>query len=111
MCKRVLEPVVSKRRDSKSPLRRQKLVFMIRVLDTEGTPERERETNIKEKIDFTLVKDKGEMKAYQPQRPASRYLHCEEELVVRHVQNYLILGDQDVTAAVRVGTEGGVGLA
>lgn len=49
-------------------------------------------------------------KTHQPQRLAARYLNCEEDLVVCHVQNDLILRHQDVAAAVSVGTEGGVGV-
>ncbi len=49
-------------------------------------------------------------KTYQPQRPAGGNLHSDENLVVRHIQNDLILWDEDVTAAVSVGTEGGVGM-
>lgn len=44
----------------------------------------------------------------QPQRLPRRYLHRDEELVVRHIQNDLILRHQDVTAAVSVRTERGV---
>lgn len=46
----------------------------------------------------------------QPQRFAGRNLNREEELVVGHIQNDLILRNQDVTAAVSVRTEGGVGV-
>lgn len=49
--------------------------------------------------------------SYQPQCFSCRYLHGEEDLMVRHVQNDLILRDQNVTAAVRVRTEGGVGVS
>ena len=47
----------------------------------------------------------------QPQRLAGRYLHGDEDLVVRHIQNDLVLRDQDITAAVSVRTEGSVGVA
>lgn len=62
------------------------------------------------------VKQKGEKSKQgsntnQPQRLASRNLHGEEDLMVRHIQNDLVLRNQDVTAAVSVRTEGGVGLA
>lgn len=49
-------------------------------------------------------------KTHQPQCLAGRYLNCEEDLVVRDVQDDLILRDQDVTAAVSMRTEGGVGV-
>lgn len=47
-------------------------------------------------------------KSHQPQCLACRNLDCEVDLMVRHIQNDLILRDQDVTAAESVGTEGGV---
>lgn len=49
-------------------------------------------------------------KSHQPQRLVCWNLDREEDLVVRHIQNDLILRDQDVTATESVGTEGGVGV-
>lgn len=47
----------------------------------------------------------------QPQSLSCWYLYSEEELVVRHIQDDLILRHQDVPAAVSVWTEGGVDVA
>lgn len=55
-------------------------------------------------------KQRKAVKTNQPQRFAGRNLNREEELVVGHIQNDLILRDQDVTAAVSVRAEGGVGV-
>lgn len=60
---------------------------------------------------FKALKRTKVCKTYQPERPACRYLHREEDFMIRHIQNDLILRDQNVTAAVSVGAEGGVGVA
>lgn len=54
---------------------------------------------------------KQEIQTHQPQCLVSRNLHCDEDIMVCHIQDDLVLRDQHVTAAVRVRTEGGVGVA
>lgn len=73
------------------------------MAELQQTKSTERKSNIR--------RGQKSSETYQPQCLASRYLHGEEDLVVRHIQNDLVLRDQDVTAAVSVGTEGGVGVA